>query len=219
MEPNLIKELCLIMDSIAFPVMNTDRHIPVDTDSEQLSLYEARARFFRRYGLGPNGGYYQRWVPVHLGRLRFILPNTRGRMRAIPFHDLHHMLTGYKPSWPGEALVGAWELAGGCGAFGAAWVFCLWASGLGVLSHPRQVFRAFVRGRRSSNLYRRPIDLWDKRLTLARLRQSMGIVDEAQADRADKLYFVMWMTLALLFLSVTLLLPGLATWWILAWLL
>ncbi len=198
--------------------MHTNDNRRIDQDSERLTVYEARARFFRRYGLGPNGGYYERWVPVHIGRLRFILPNTRGRMRALPFHDLHHLLTGYKPCWPGEALVGAWELAGGCGAFGAAWIFCLWASATGVLSHPGQVFRAFVRGRRGSNLYRQPVDPWDRNLTVALLRERLGIVDEARANLGDKAAFAGWMTLALAFLGMTLLLPvGLAG-WLLAWL-
>jgi hypothetical protein len=44
-------------------------------------------------------------------------PNTEGRKRAVPLHDLHHVLTGYGTDWIGEAEIGAWELGGGCNSF------------------------------------------------------------------------------------------------------
>ena len=44
-------------------------------------------------------------------------PNTDSRKRAVPLHDLHHILTGYKTDWMGEAEIGAWELRAGCNSF------------------------------------------------------------------------------------------------------
>src|SRR5262249_34294752 len=41
-------------------------------------------------------------------------PNTTQRKRVVPFHDLHHILTGYRTDWIGEAEIGAWELRAGC---------------------------------------------------------------------------------------------------------
>ncbi|HEX2090746.1 MAG TPA: hypothetical protein VHG28_00035 [Longimicrobiaceae bacterium] len=75
-------------------------------------------------------------------------------MRAVRLHDLHHVLTGYDTSWVGEAEIGAWELAGGCAHHYPAWVLNSGAFTLGLFLAPGRLFRAFVRGRHSRNLYR-----------------------------------------------------------------
>ena len=42
------------------------------------------------------------------------------------------MLTEYDTNWVGEAEIGAWEIASGCGRYLAAWVLNLGAFGLGL---------------------------------------------------------------------------------------
>ena len=64
-------------------------------------------------------------------------------------------MTGYSTTWTGEAEIAAWELAGGCGRYGWAWALNLSALPIGLVIAPRALLRAFVRGRRSRNLYRR----------------------------------------------------------------
>ena len=41
------------------------------------------------------------------GPVRFAFPNTAGRVRAVRYHDLHHVVTGYATDWTGEAEIGA----------------------------------------------------------------------------------------------------------------
>jgi ubiquinone biosynthesis protein Coq4 len=83
----------------------------------------------------------------------FAFPNTAARVRAVRFHDLHHVLTEYDTTWAGEAEIGAWELAAGCGRHYAAWALNLGAVAIGLLIAPRRVLRAFKRGRRTRTLY------------------------------------------------------------------
>lgn len=117
------------------------------------TLCDARAHYFQANGLGADGGYNKRWVRVQVGPVPFWFPNTDGRRRAVRLHDMHHILTGYDTTWVGEAEIAAWELAGGCADYYAAWILNAAAMAIGVLIAPRRVWRAFARGRRSTNLY------------------------------------------------------------------
>lgn len=117
-----------------------------------LTLAEARARHFARGGFS-EAQYTARFARFRIGRFSVPVPNTRGRARALPCHDLHHVLTEYPTTWRGEAEIAAWELASGCGRHLTVWLINLAAMGLGLFIAPRAVLRAFTRGRRCGNLY------------------------------------------------------------------
>lgn len=119
-----------------------------------LSLREARTRYFidNDFG-GAEGNYGDRWVKVYLGPVPFVFPNSAARVRAVRYHDLHHVLTGYATTMKGETEIGAWELASGCRSMAAAWVLNLLAMAIGLVIDRKALFAAFVRGRHSSNLY------------------------------------------------------------------
>ncbi len=67
--------------------------------------------------------------------------NSQARRRAVPFHDLHHVVTGYGTDVVGESEIGAWELMGGCPSL-FLWVINVGAVALGLLIAPRRVLRA-----------------------------------------------------------------------------
>jgi hypothetical protein len=119
------------------------------------TLLEARAAYFDTNGFGEDGGYAKPTVTVYLFGIPLSFPNTEGRKKAVVFHDMHHVLTGYPTSNLGEAEIGAWELGSGCRTYPAAWVLNTLSLTMGIVQRPARVFRAFIRGRRSSNLYGR----------------------------------------------------------------
>ncbi len=123
------------------------------TYDDALSLGAARERYFAASGFDASS-YEAAFVPLVAGPIRLWLPNTAARVRAVRLHDLHHVLTGYDTSWTGEGEIGAWELGSGCARHTAAWVLNLYAFVIGCAIAPRATFRAFVRGRRTRNLYR-----------------------------------------------------------------
>ena len=179
---------------------------------DTLSVREARARYFRDNGFGEDGGYGAAWVKLQMGPLTLPLPNTPQRVRAVRFHDLHHVVTGYATDWTGEAEIAAWEIASGCADHHAAWLLNLWAMAIGLVIAPGRVWRAFVRGRRSRNLYREP---WSEALLEPRvgeLRARLGLDDAAAASSparaAERAAFAGWCAasaaLALLTLAVAL---------------
>ena len=79
-----------------------------------MTLGAARAAYYERNHFGADGGDSLDWLPVKMLGITFKIPNSEGRRRAVRFHDLHHVLTGYQTDFRGEAEIGAWELASGC---------------------------------------------------------------------------------------------------------
>jgi hypothetical protein len=120
---------------------------------DELDMASARARYFEHNGFGKHGGYDEPWVSFALGPVPVRIPNTRERVRAVRYHDLHHIVTGYDTTPIGEFEISAWEIAAGCRGFGAAWLLNLAGIAGGLLRAPRRTFRAFVRGRHSHTLY------------------------------------------------------------------
>lgn len=122
------------------------------------TLLDARNRYFAVNGFGPTGGYEDKWVDFKLGPIPMPFPNTSSRIRAVRFHDLHHVLTGYDTDIYGEFEISAWEIGGGCADHIAAWQLNLGGLFAGALVIPRRTWRAFVRGRHTRNLYRGTYD-------------------------------------------------------------
>jgi hypothetical protein len=82
----------------------------------------------------------------------FTIPNPRERKRAIPFHDLHHVATGYGTDLIGEAEASAWELAAGCPK-NVVLAINLGAMMLGLLLAPSRIVAAFRTGLAQKTLY------------------------------------------------------------------
>lgn len=173
---------------------------------ESLSLRDVRRRYFEDNGFGDDGGYSKKWVQVQLGPLPFAFPNSPARVRAVKYHDLHHVVTGYATSVVGEAEIGAWEIGSGCAGFVAAWILNLYAWTLGLLAGaPGAVFRAFVRGRHTRNLYRTAYDdaLLDAKLGEVRARLDLG-GGAPVATTGDRIAFAAWSAVAIALFGVTL---------------
>jgi hypothetical protein len=173
---------------------------------DHLTLREARQRYFAANGFG-DGGYENPWVKLQAGPLPIYFPNTAARVRAVKLHDLHHTATQYATTWTGEAEIAAWEIASGCAGHYAAWLLNLQALAIGLAIAPTAVFRAFMRGRSSLNLYRSTVD--DRLLgeTLEQVRKRLRLDRSPEkATLADHLAFICWSVAACAALLATLLL-------------
>lgn len=166
---------------------------------DEESLLDARRRYFEVNAFGADGGYAARWVKIQAGPLVLAFPNSDARRRAVRYHDLHHVLTDYDTDWIGEAEIGAWEVASSCADHWAAWYLNLVVMGVGAIIAPRRTWRAFVRGRRSKNLYREPWEAIRLEERVGAWRERLGL-DAAvpEATRADALAFAAWLVPAFL---------------------
>jgi hypothetical protein len=191
------------------------------TNDHQL-VGEALDAYFEKYGLGKDGGLDKPWGKVKVGNFYIPIPNPDSRKRALVFHDIHHLATGYTAEWQGEAAIAGWEVGSGCNDFYAAWVLDLGLMALGIWIFPKTVFNAFVRGLRSRNLYHyllRPQEA--KQKTIAELRTFLHLTETGYETPTtkEKIEFVKWWIISWVFSFVFFLLPlfsliGLAWWWL-----
>jgi len=142
--------------------------------SDDLLMLEARDLHLAANGFSVRDYEAPRFTIGIFGlSLRF--PNTEARKRAVPLHDLHHVLTGYGTDWIGEAEIGVWELRGGCNSF---ITYFLNGSGvvIGFFLAPHRVWRAFQAARGQRTLYNYPLP-YDRLLQMAvgDLRKRLGI--------------------------------------------
>lgn len=176
-----------------------------DAYPDELTLSEARSLYFQRNGFGADGGYSARWVTVQLGPVPFSFPNSPARVRAVRYHDLHHIVTGYQTSLAGESEIAAFELASGCTRFPAAFHLNLGALAIGALIAPVRCLRAYARGRRAQNLYTRELDTALLESTVAATRGALRLNAPPALNVADVLTFAATCALALPVAAATLL--------------
>lgn len=179
--------------------------MPDALHAEDSSLRAARARYFADNGFGDDGGYDDPWVTFELGPIPLTIPNTAGRKRAVPFHDLHHIVTGYGTDYLGEFEISAWEVGAGCTQNVAAWVINTAGMASGALLASRRTWRAFKRGRRSRTLYGRELS-GVLELTVAQARALCGLdATHGSAPRgSDLLSFLTSSALGLVLASLML---------------
>ena len=165
---------------------------------DRESLREARQASFAEQGLPPDGGYAARWVKLRAGPMPLAFPNSNARRRAVRFHDLHHVLTGYATHWQGEAEIAAWEIASSCRDHWAAWFLNLQVFALGLVLAPRAVFQAFVRGHHSRNLYDSVYDDALLERSVAGVRAELGLDSKPPAaSPKERVSFLLWSSAAL----------------------
>ena len=164
--------------------------------SDDSTLGVARQQYFALNGFDERS-YADKWMRLRAGPISFYFPNTQARVRAVKLHDLHHILTEYDTNWIGEAEIGAWEIASGCGGYLAAWVLNLGAFGLGLALAPRRVYRAFLRGRRTGNLYSGEFAEWLLSKRVGQIRSELRLNRfPAGPSWRDRLAFACWAVVA-----------------------
>jgi hypothetical protein len=118
-----------------------------------VTLQDELATFYKRSGFGEVVGA-RLTVPVYTGCMLVPLPNIETRRRFLKYHDLHHLVTGYSVGRIGEGEVSAWELGTGSALVSPMLgVMNLIALSTGLVLEPRRMWRAFLRGCASRNLY------------------------------------------------------------------
>lgn len=144
------------------------RQLP--TQPQGTTARQAMKAFWKAEDLPADGNAsaWIDWLPVF--GIPMPVPNPAARVAVLPYHDLHHMVTGYHTDECGECEISAWTVATGgrqpwlgrvYDSLGLAW---------GLVRCPRRTIAAYRRGLASRNLYGRPVEeLLD--LTVDELRE------------------------------------------------
>jgi hypothetical protein len=166
-----------------------------------LRVREALTRQYRETGLAEDGGHGARhWAPLR--RLKLQLPNFAWRRRALPIHDVHHLLLGYPCTPTGEFQMAAWEFAAGRFPHAAATAFCLPLIGLGAIAAPRQTFNAFVCGRSSQTLYAQGLSSALLDAPVDALRKTALPTAHVRPGLRDVVAYGMWVAASLAWMAV-----------------
>lgn len=160
---------------------------PEQREEARMTVREARDRYLEENMFSMEEYTAPKFTLEILG-LNIRLPNSPSRQRAIPLHDIHHVLTGYGTDLIGEAEIGVFELRGGCNSFityylnGAAVL-------LGLFLSPRRMWRAFVRSRGVKTLYKAPISYEELlEMSVEEARAYLGISPEGLAEYPARLH-------------------------------
>lgn len=160
---------------------------------DHLTVADALQAYFSRYHF-PNGGYHLKWFKIKVGPVYIPFPNTKDRVAAVKIHDIHHLLTEYTATLGGEAEIGGWEIASGCGKYYMAWMLNFGSFFYGLFFFPQRLFKAFMRGRRCrTNLYHDTV--YDEHLlkrTVGELRQYVEVGAPGRNTFVDYLYFILY---------------------------
>lgn len=110
--------------------------------------------FYEKHNLEKDGGFGNSKVKIVVAKNFYMyLPNSDTRRKALMKHDIHHLITGYKSDFLGETEISSWEIASSCTTYAAAWILNFWGLVYGFWFNLPKVFKAFIRGQRSNNLY------------------------------------------------------------------
>lgn len=164
------------------------------TINKSLELY------FIKENLGKDGGLNEAWGRIKIWKFYIPIPNTEARRKALVFHDIHHIVTGYDGDWRGEVSIGAWEIASGCGAYYVAWYLNLGAMGVGLFMYPKSMFNAFIRGMRTYNLYHHTIPHHEAlTMSVGALQKKLKLdrLDDRKVSIGEVFSFVSWSAVAL----------------------
>ena len=182
-----------------------------------LTVQQALSTFFEKNNLGEDGGLNKSWAWLKMGRFYIPFPNPASRKKALMFHDIHHIVTGYESNWRGEVAISAWEVSGGCGEYGAAWVLDLWGFSLGLLVFQQRTFRAFIRGQRTRNLYHHTFtheQVLGMKIEEVQTALKLNQPNDQLATAKEILAFMQWAIIAAVFGFITFVAPYvLLIWW------
>jgi hypothetical protein len=96
----------------------------------------------------------------------------------LPYHDLHHVVTGYGTGLVGEAEISAYELRAGCRSV-MVFILCIGAILGGMFVAPRRIWLAWKRAGGTRTLYHTTVP-YDALLEMSvgDLRQQLGMPRE-----------------------------------------
>jgi len=129
-----------------------------------------RDRYFAENDFGLES-YTARHFPIYVGKRPIYVPNPG----FLPWHDLHHVVTGYPTGLVGEAEISAYELRAGCRSV-MVFILCIGAIAIATFVAPRRIWRAWTRARGARNLYGKEVPYETLlEMTVGDLRESLGI--------------------------------------------
>ena len=155
-------------------------------------MKDARTFWYKRNGIPADGGASEKVAKAPFGPITLYVPNFSARMGSLERHDLHHILLNAPTSVAGEAIVGAFETAAGCGSFWVSWFLEPQNIIFGLVLCPRDTYRTFLLGRRSKSLFHGPFQSGWIEMSVGELRKKILASETPKAKPLDIFSFLFW---------------------------
>jgi hypothetical protein len=167
------------------------------------NIKDALNTFYKKNDFGADGGANKKTAKIKIGRWNFIIPNTQGRKRALIFHDIHHIVAEYNVNFKGETHISGWEIGSSCKGYITALFLNLMAFTAGLFLHPKGVYKSFVRGRHSQNLYHNVVGKKELlKMNIEEIQTLLKLNLPYKRTTLDVFFFVLWIFISLAVLSV-----------------
>jgi hypothetical protein len=136
----------------------------------QENVRDARDRYLTAAGFTTDS-YSDPKFPIKLGFVTLNFPNPG----LLPFHDLHHVATGYDSSFLGESEISVFELRTGSGT-PLIFFLCVGSILMGLGMSPRRMWLAWKNARGARSLYGTNVPYESLlAMNVGKLRQLMGL--------------------------------------------
>lgn len=144
---------------------------------DRLRIKDALPILYKSYNLKPDGGIHDPSVRIELLKnFSLYIPNFETRKKVVLKHDIHHVVTGYSAVMKGETEISAWELSTGCTHNWFAFIINTLGMMSGVPFNLRGIWRAWMRGRTTNNLYNEKYKLDAlQNQTVEELQEELGL--------------------------------------------
>lgn len=126
-----------------------------------------------------------RWWTFEVWGVTLYCYNFTWRRRALAYHDLHHVVTGYPCNMKGEMQVATWEFAAGPCPSRFGQLFCLPLVAMGAAAMPRKTFTAYRNGRRSKSLFACDVNASITSKPVFEIRRKVQVDGKATSLAAD----------------------------------
>jgi hypothetical protein len=134
--------------------------------------------------------YDAAWVEVSFLGVSIRTPSTRRRRRALKFHDLHHVATGFGTDLAGEMEISAWELRRGLRGLGLyVGSIVAMVAMAGLVFAPCRTLRAWRASSRTGSLFQTEREYETLlAMSVGELRRELGVPTSGLADRPRRLH-------------------------------
>lgn len=103
--------------------------------------------------------YDDPWTEISFLGIGMKIPNTKNHKRAIRFHDLHHVATGFGTDLVGEWEISAFEVRRGLSHVGLyVALIVIGLTAMGLVAAPIRTLRAFRGGKKATPLWAMNVD-------------------------------------------------------------
>jgi hypothetical protein len=127
------------------------------------------------------------WWSFQIFGMKLFCYNFVWRRKALAFHDLHHVVTGYPCTLRGEMQVATWEFAAGAYPSIFAKLFCLPLVALGALLIPQKIYAAYCKGKCSKSLFTLSLDSKITTMSVDKLTTMTRNENSKSAPLSDRL--------------------------------